>query len=393
MKINDVIIHFSDILISTSGILFVLSLIYIMYYIPIIFGIKWAKAKGINPNIMWLMWFFYSGILALIIMRYMWIKELIMKNSFFKVYYIDKEAYSHIKNNFKNIFHIKTIIIGMVSIMIFSIFFVSTGFYNSIRGTYLLKNNQEYKAKKYFINSVNKTTFSFSEKVKNYHKTMTLCEAIEDISCMNYISKIMYKEDKTTARANLYLAIYNADINNFKTALEYLEPVKYLYDTEYKTIENAYYEYKYNTNLKIKEDNLEDESNDIKNSQYTLLNMSKELITDTIDSLSDFDLSGTDEEIAEKVFLKMTAQGRIVGRIKTVVKLWDKLINYKKYKRIKQLVIKKKLKALANKKDYRYSNKIYNYKKSKQLKSKNKLKNYRECLNDGNSNCYKILEN
>jgi len=91
MKINDVIIHFSDILISTSGILFVLSLIYIMYYIPIIFGIKWAKAKGINPNIMWLMWFFYSGILALIIMRYMWIKELIMKNSFFKVYYIDKE--------------------------------------------------------------------------------------------------------------------------------------------------------------------------------------------------------------------------------------------------------------------------------------------------------------
>ena len=99
MIINNVLIHFSDVIISSCIILLFIVLLIIMYYIPTIFGIYWAKAKKINPQIMWLMWLFYPGILALIVMRYKWISDLPIKKSFFEIYDIDKEAFLEVKHN------------------------------------------------------------------------------------------------------------------------------------------------------------------------------------------------------------------------------------------------------------------------------------------------------
>jgi len=217
MIINNVLIHFSDVIISSCIILLFIVLLIIMYYIPTIFGIYWAKAKKINPQIMWLMWLFYPGILALIVMRYKWISDLPIKKSFFEIYDIDKEAFLEVKHNIINNLANKTnVIIGIISILLFSLWFVTTGIYNGLRADYLLKNNQLYKAEQYLIYSVINTTIDFDIKTKNYNKAMIICEELKDMSCQNKISKHMYQQEETTPQANLYLAFSNADNYNFK---------------------------------------------------------------------------------------------------------------------------------------------------------------------------------
>ncbi|MDQ7084997.1 MAG: hypothetical protein Q9M36_08705, partial [Sulfurovum sp.] len=131
MTLLGIPITFTDVLISSAMIILVISLVIIMYFIPTIFGMKWAKAKGITPHIMWLMWFFYPGFLALIIMRYLWIKELINDYPFFKIYHADKEAIREIKNTILPLFILKRILLASLFIMVFSLFFVTTGLYNT----------------------------------------------------------------------------------------------------------------------------------------------------------------------------------------------------------------------------------------------------------------------
>lgn len=332
-------------------------------------------------------------------------------------------TFSEVVKKIPTYFYNKTTWLILLGILLFSIFFSTTLLFSEKKANYLLEEKR-YNEAILYLNRLVYENSDFNDKTKNYHKLMAICDNLvyrytnssyeqNHNSCnKEELSKHMLEQEQVTPEANLYLALNEVDgikiklmISNmwngdkketpekyFEQALDYLKPVKDIYPEVWTNLYNGKYEYLSNQRLENQEEAISNEINKTKNSQYTLLNITEDFISDTLDNLKDFELRGTEEEIAQKVFQKMTAQGRIIGRVKTARKLIRKYFNYSKIQRIKKLILEKKKKALVEKKDYSYTSSISNYRKKIEKKTKDKIKHFKQCLKYEKDDCYKLLE-